>query len=80
MLHRFTENIAGRSYEIEVLPVGTEWRAQLRRRPGAQTALMPFYGATPPEAARRLADWLTQAHARVKVIENHGGARRPTLL
>ena len=28
------------------------------------TALMPFYGSTPVEAARLLCDWLTRAHAR----------------
>jgi hypothetical protein len=64
MVHRFTENIGGRPYEIEVLLVGTQWRAQLRRRAGAPRAMMPFYGDTPPEAARRLTDWLAQAHAR----------------
>jgi len=25
---------------------------------------MPFYGATPSEAAHMLSDWLTRAHAR----------------
>jgi hypothetical protein len=28
------------------------------------TALMPFYGTTPDEAARHLSDWLTRAHQR----------------
>jgi hypothetical protein len=27
------------------------------------TALMPFYGKTPAEAAQQLSDWLTRAHA-----------------
>jgi hypothetical protein len=26
--------------------------------------LMPFYGATPTEAAHLLSEWLTRAHAR----------------
>lgn len=58
---RITETINGRLYVIEVLPVGRDqWRAQLARR-GATTALMPFYGPTPDEAARQLAGWLTRA-------------------
>lgn len=56
-----TETINGRSYLIEVLPVGVNrWRAQLARR-GATTALMPFYGRTPDEAAGQLTAWLTRA-------------------
>jgi hypothetical protein len=39
------------------------WRAQIARRE-ATTALMPFYGATPDEAARQLATWLTRAGTR----------------
>jgi predicted RNase H-like HicB family nuclease len=27
--------------------------------------MMPFYGETPPEAAQRLTEWLTLAHARL---------------
>ncbi len=62
---RFSETINGRAYVIEVAPVGRDrWRAQLARRPNGTTALMPFYGPTPDEAARRLALWLTRA-ARV---------------
>jgi hypothetical protein len=58
---RIKETINGRSYVIEVLPVGhNQWRAQLDRR-GATTALMPFYGATPDEAAQQLTGWLTRA-------------------
>ena len=52
-VHRFEETIGGRLYEIEVTPAGPRWRAQLRRRPGVPTAMMPFYGETPPEAAQR---------------------------
>ena len=63
-VHRFEETIGGRPYEIEVTPAGPRWRAQLRRAPGIPTAMMPFYGATPPEAAQRLAEWLTLAHNR----------------
>lgn len=38
------------------------WRAQLVRGGGLPTSLMPFYGATPDEAARSLRDWLALAH------------------
>jgi len=38
------------------------WRAYIVRIPGVPTALMPFYGPTPTEAARQLRDWLTRAH------------------
>lgn len=60
--HRFTETINGRAYTIEVLSVGQDrWRAHVARAAGAPTALMPFYGPTPDEAARLLASWLTRA-------------------
>ena len=65
-VHRFDEVIGGRSYQIEVMPVSNRWRAQLCRTPGLPTAMMPFYGATPDEAARLLAKWLTLAHAARK--------------
>lgn len=59
---RFKEIINGRPYEIEVLRVGDDrWRAQIARRPGGTTALMPFYGTTPNEAAQSLAVWLQRA-------------------
>jgi hypothetical protein len=59
---RFQETINGRSYVIEVRPVGPDrWRAQIARVPGATTALMPFYGATPDEAAGSLCGWLNRA-------------------
>jgi hypothetical protein len=63
-VHRFEETIGGRAYQIEVTPVSDRWRAQLRRMPGMPTAMMPFYGQTPDEAARHLTRWLTLAHAR----------------
>ena len=62
--HRFEETIGGRVYTIEVTPVSNCWRAQLRRIPGIPTAMMPFYGSTPSEAAERLTRWLVLAHAR----------------
>ena len=63
--HRFEECIAGRVYQIEVALVSADrWRAYIVRLPGVPTALMPFYGATPAEAASLLCDWLTRAHAR----------------
>ena len=59
-VHRYEENIAGRIYFIEVRPVtDSRWRAQIARRPGMPTALMPFYGPTPEDAARELSRWLT---------------------
>jgi len=64
-VHRFHESIAGRSYLIEVAPVGQDrWRAYIVRIPGMPTALMPFYGTTPAEAAQLLCDWLARAHRR----------------
>ena len=65
VLHRFEEFIAGRRYLIEVASVDADrWRAYIVRIPGVPTALMPFYGRTPPEAAQHLRDWLSRAHAR----------------
>jgi hypothetical protein len=62
-VHRYQESIAGRSYVIEVSPVASDrWRAYIVKIPGVPTALMPFYGATPDEAARQLCNWLTRAH------------------
>jgi len=63
-VHHFEEHIGGRPYQIEVTPVGTQWRAQLRRTVGMPSALMPFYGATPEEAAGLLTHWLSLAHRR----------------
>ena len=66
-VHRFEEIIGGRAYQIEVMAVSNRWRAQLRRTPGIPTAMMPFYGNTPDEAARQLAQWLTLAQRRLAV-------------
>ena len=61
-VHRFEESIAGRAYLIEVAAVTTDrWRAYIVRVPGVPTALMPFYGATPAEAARPV---VPMAHPR----------------
>ena len=64
IVHRFEETIGGRAYQIDVTPVSNRWRAQLRRGPGMPTAMMPFYGQTPDEAARLLLKWLALAHQR----------------
>jgi hypothetical protein len=56
-VHSFEETIGGRVYHIEVTPVSDRWRAQL-----------PFYGTSPDEAARQLAEWLVLAHRRVAVV------------
>jgi hypothetical protein len=59
-VHRYEEEIAGRTYFIEVSPVAaSRWRAQIARRPGMPTSLMPFYGRTPDEAAQELSKWLS---------------------
>jgi len=61
--HRYQEVIGGRVYQIEAALVhANKWRAQIVRIPGMPTALMPFYGATPDEAAHQLTAWLTKAH------------------
>ena len=66
MPHRFEESIGGRSYTIEVKAVARDrWRADIVRIPGVPTALMPFYGPTPAEAAQQLSNWLAKAYARV---------------
>lgn len=60
---RFERSIAGRDYLIEVAPIAADrWRAYIVRVPGVPTALMPFYGRTPDEAAHLLSNWLTRAH------------------
>ena len=64
IVHRFEETIGGRAYQIDVTPVSNRWRAQLRRGPGMPTAMMPFYGQTPDEAAQQLTQWLVLAHRR----------------
>jgi hypothetical protein len=62
-VHRFEESIGGRPYLIEVAAVSPDrWRAYIVRIPGVPTALMPFYGRTPDEAAHNLSAWLTRAH------------------
>ena len=75
IVHRFEETIGGRAYQIDVTPVGTRWRAQLRRTPGMSTAMMPFYGQTPDAAAHQLAQWLEIAHRRA----SQSSAQGPTL-
>jgi hypothetical protein len=64
-VHRYEQSIAGRPYLIEVVWVSRDrWRAYIVRLTGGPTALMPFYGTTPLDAADQLCDWLTRAHAR----------------
>jgi hypothetical protein len=63
--HCFEKIIAGRPFIIEVTWIAEKrWRAHIVRIPGVPTAMMPFYGTTPEEAARHLVRWLTLAHAR----------------
>ena len=64
-VHRFQQSIAGHLYQIEVSAISERrWRAHLMKLPGVPTAMMPFYGETPDEAARLLSNWLARAHAR----------------
>jgi hypothetical protein len=57
--HRYEEQIAGRTYQIEVRAVSqSQWRAQIARQPGLPNSLMPFYGPTPEAAAQELRRWL----------------------
>jgi hypothetical protein len=71
LIRRFQESIAGQAYLIEVAAVERDrWRANLVRTPGVPTALMPFYGPTPDQAADLLRQWLTRAHERAA---NPGG-------
>jgi hypothetical protein len=72
VIHRFAETVGGRTYEIEVTPVSNRWRAQIRRTAGGPTALMPFYGQTPDEAAQQLSRWLILANRR-HAITSQGG-------
>ncbi|HEY6214072.1 MAG TPA: hypothetical protein VIW45_17380 [Vicinamibacterales bacterium] len=65
VVHRFEQSIGGRPYLIEVSAVSKDrWRAHIARMPGVPTAMMPFYGRTPAEAAAQLSAWLTRAHER----------------
>ena len=77
MVHRFEQEIGGRTYQIEVTAVSNRWRAQLRRSPGMPTAMMPFYGTTPDEAAGQLTRWLSLAHQRTTAAQAAGPSQRP---
>ena len=60
---RFKQTINGCPYIIEATLVDTDrWRAYLVNLTGGPTALMPFYGSTPVEAAELLEGFLTRAH------------------
>jgi hypothetical protein len=64
---QFEEHIGGRTFHIEVSQVigtPTRWRAQIRRAAGMPTAMMPFYGPTPDEAAQGLSRWLTLVYSQ----------------
>ena len=66
-VHRYEEHIAGRTYLIEVRAVSdARWRAQIARRPGLPTSMMPFYGATPQQAAQELSRWLALVYNGIK--------------
>jgi hypothetical protein len=64
-VHRYEAAIGGQVFLVEVAHVSVDrWRAQLLRLPGVPTAMMPFYGRTPQEAAAQLTGWLLRAHDR----------------
>jgi len=64
--HRLKHEINGREYRIEVSRVALDrWRAQVMTTHGGPTALMPFYGPTPEDAAAELTAWLARAHRAV---------------
>ncbi|MEO8255859.1 MAG: hypothetical protein ABI868_00780 [Acidobacteriota bacterium] len=70
VVHRFEQSIAGRPYLIEVANVAQDrWRAYIVRIPGVPTALMPFYGRTPDEAAALLTEWLSRAYQRAATAQ-----------
>ncbi len=62
-IHTYEQTIGGRVYQIQAARVRpNKWRAEIVRVPGMPTALMPFYGPTPDEAAQQLTQWLLRAH------------------
>jgi len=62
---RRTERANGRTYIVEVLPIGPDrWRARIAAQ-GGTNAVMPFYGTTPDEASDKLIGWLERAGPRV---------------
>ena len=62
-MHHLSETVEGRTFRIEVSRVArNRWRAHIVRAPGIPTAMMPFYGPTPDEAAKLLTEWLRRAH------------------
>ena len=64
-------NLASMIPDVVLAIADNRWRAYIVRIPGVPTALMPFYGSTPVEAAQLLCDWLARAHARAA---NHSPA------
>ncbi len=67
LAQQFEEVIGGRTFHIEVAPVtGTpvRWRAQIRLAGRVPTAMMPFYGQTPEEAAQGLSRWLALVYSQ----------------
>jgi hypothetical protein len=72
-VHHIDETIEGRTYHIEVSRVGPDrWRAHIVRNPGVPNAMMPFYGATPDEAARHVSDWLALAYRTARSTPSSG--------
>lgn len=74
----FERAINDRRYVIETVPIDPDrWRACLIDVPGGPSALMPFYGETPEQAAGRLADWLALAHRSATLRCRQSDGRGP---
>ena len=72
-VHHIDETIEGRTYHIEVSRVAPDrWRAHIVRNPGVPNAMMPFYGATPDEAARHVSEWLALAYRTARSTPSSG--------
>jgi hypothetical protein len=62
-VHHIDQTIEGRMYHIEVSRVArTAGGRTSSAIPGVPNAMMPFYGATPDEAARHVSEWLALAY------------------
>jgi hypothetical protein len=72
-VHHIDQTIEGRMYHIEVSRVGQDrWRAHVVRNSGVPNAMMPFYGATPDEAARHVSEWLALAYRTARSTPSSG--------
>lgn len=61
-VHAIKREVNGRVYRIEVARSGDQWRARVLNAHGGPTALMPFCGPSPEDAAQALVKWLARIH------------------